>query len=206
MVNTFIRLCRILFACGNFLYAFFVFWRYKTISTNNKDLPVNEEIKVPEVRLIGANNEQLGIMKIEDARVYAENNGVDLVLIVANANPPVCRAIDYGKFCFERDKREKEAKKKQVIVKVKEVQLSCRIEKHDFDTRVNHAKKFLQEGNKVKAVVRFKGREMSHMELGKEVIEKFQEACEGVGVAEKKPILEGRFMSVILSPVKSDKK
>ena len=185
----------------------FLFWRYKTISTNNsKDLPINDEIKAPEVRVIGANNEQLGVMKLEDAKTYAYNNGVDLVLIVPNAAPPVCRAIDYGKFCFERDKREKEAKKKQVIVKVKEVQLSCRIEKHDFETRVNHAKKFLGEGNKVKAVVRFKGREMSHMELGREVIEKFEEACAGFGVAEKKPILEGRFMSIILSPVKPDKK
>ena len=190
-----------------FLYLFFILiWRYKAISTNNKDLPINEEIKVPEVRLIGSNNEQLGVMKIDEARAYAENNNVDLVLIAPTATPPVCRAIDYGKFCFERDKREKEAKKKQVIVKVKEVQLSCRIEKHDFETRVNHAKKFLGEGNKVKAVVRFKGREMSHMELGREVIEKFEEACAGFGVAEKKPILEGRFMSIILSPVKPDKK
>ncbi len=156
--------------------------------------------------MIGAQNEQLGIMKIDDARTYAYNNGVDLVLIVPNAQPPVCRAIDYGKFCFERDKREKEAKKKQVIVKVKEVQLSCRIEQHDFDTRVNQAKRFLGEGNKVKAVVRFRGREMSHMELGKEVIEKFEAALEGVGKSEKKPALEGRFMSIILSPVKSDKK
>ncbi len=156
--------------------------------------------------MIGAQNEQLGIMKIDDARTYAYNNGVDLVLIVPNAQPPVCRAIDYGKFCFERDKREKEAKKKQVIVKVKEVQLSCRIEQHDFDTRVNQAKRFLGEGNKVKAVVRFRGREMSHMELGKEVIEKFEAALEGIGKAEKKPALEGRFMSIILSPVKPDKK
>jgi len=185
----------------------FLFWRYKAISTNsNKDLPINEEIKATEVRVIGASNEQLGIMKIDDARNYAYNNGVDLVLIVPNATPPVCRAIDYGKFCFERDKREKEAKKKQVIVKVKEVQLSCRIEQHDFDTRVNQAKRFLSEGNKVKAVVRFKGREMSHMDLGREVIEKFEEACRGVGTAEKKPILEGRFMSIIISPVKPDKK
>ena len=145
-------------------------------------------------------------MKIADARNYAENNGVDLVLIVPNATPPVCRAIDYGKFCFERDKREKEAKKKQVIVKVKEVQLSCRIEQHDFDTRVNQAKRFLGEGNKVKAVVRFRGREMSHMELGREVIEKFQAALEGVGSAMKAPTLEGRYMSVILSPVKAEKK
>ncbi len=190
-----------------FSVCIFCFRRYKTISTNNnRDLLINDEIKATEVRVIGANNEQLGIMKLEDAKSYAYSNNVDLVLIVPNAAPPVCRAIDYGKFCFERDKREKEAKKKQVIVKVKEVQLSCRIEKHDFDTRVNHAKKFLAEGNKVKAVVRFKGREMSHMELGREVIEKFQEACAGAGAAEKKPILEGRFMSIILSPVKNDKK
>ena len=186
---------------------FFIFWRYTTISANNnKDLLINEEIKAAEVRVIGAENEQLGIMKIDDARNYAYNHGVDLVLIVPNAQPPVCRAIDYGKFCFERDKREKEAKKKQVIVKVKEIQLSCRIEQHDFDTRVNHAKKFLAEGNKVKAVVRFKGREMSHMELGREVITKFQEALDGVGTSEKKPVLEGRFMSIVLSPVKPDKK
>ena len=185
----------------------FLFWRYGIISANNsKDFPINEEIKAPEVRLIGANNEQLGVMKIEDARVYADNNGVDLVLIAPNAEPPVCRAVDYGKFCFERDKREKEAKKKQVVVKVKEVQLSCRIEQHDFDTRVNQAKRFLGEGNKVKAVVRFRGREMTHMELGREVLEKFQAALDGVGQSDKKPSLEGRFMSVMLSPVKQDKK
>ena len=103
-----------------------------------------------------------------------------------------------------RERRKQ--KRKQVIVKVKEVQLSCRIEQHDFDTRVNQAKKFLAEGNKVKAVVRFKGREMTHMELGREVIEKFEAALAGIGVAEKKPVLEGRFMSIILSPAKPDKK
>ena len=184
----------------------FCFWRYKTISTNNKDLPINDEIKASEVRVIGPNNEQVGIMKIDDARAFAYNNGVDLVLIAPTANPPGCRAIDYGKFCFERDKREKEAKKKQVIVKVKEIQLSCRIEQHDFDTRVNQAKKFLGEGNKVKAVIRFKGREMAHTDLGKEVILKFQEALSGYGVAEKKPQLDGRYMSIVISPVKQDKK
>ena len=189
-----------------FSVCIFSFWRYKTISTNNKDLPINEEIRVPEVRLIGSNNEQIGVMKTDDARAYAYNNGVDLVLIAPTANPPVCRAIDYGKFCFERDKREKEAKKKQVIVKVKEVQLSCRIEQHDFDTRVNQAKKFLGEGNKVKAVIRFKGREMAHTDLGREVILKFQDALSGVGASEKKPVLEGRYMSIVLSPVKQDKK
>ena len=206
MVNTYYRIFCDRCVHTEFLYAFLFFWRYITISTNNKDLPVNDEIKAAEVRVIGASNEQVGIMKLEDAKAYAYKNGVDLVMIVPNATPPVCRAIDYGKFCFERDKREKEAKKKQVTVKVKEIQLSCRIEQHDFDTRVNHARKFLAEGNKVKAVVRFKGREMSHMELGREVIERFQEACLGAGVAEKKPSLDGRFMSVVISPVKPDKK
>ena len=189
-----------------FFCTYFLLWRYTVISTNNKDLPINEEIKVPEVRLIGSNNEQLGVMSIEQARAYADDNGVDLVLIAPTANPPVCRAIDYGQFCFERDKREKEAKKKQVIVKVKEVQLSCRIEQHDFDTRVNQAKRFLAEGNKVKAVVRFRGREMTHTELGRDVILKFQEALAGVGNSEKKPVLDGRYMSIILSPVKQEKK
>ena len=196
-----------MYACGSSPYAFFCFWRYKTIKPNSsKDMLINEDIKAPEVRVIGPANEQVGIMKIDDARAFAYNNGVDLVLIAANANPPVCRAVDYGKFCFERDKKEKEAKKKQVIVKVKEVQLSCRIEQHDFDTRVNHAKKFLAEGNKVKVVIRFKGREMSHKELGEEVIAKFQEACRDAGVAEKKAVQEGRFLSIVLSPVKPDKK
>ena len=195
----------VLSAHGESLYVHFSFWRYTTISTNSKELPINEEIKAPEVRVIGAENEQVGIMNIEAAREYAYSHGVDLVLISPNANPPVCRAIDYGKFCFERDKREKEAKKKQVIVKVKEVQLSCRIEQHDFDTRVNQAKKFLGEGNKVKVVVRFKGREMSHMELGREVIMKFLEALQGVGQSEKKPSLDGRIMSVVISPVREKK-
>jgi len=190
-----------------FLYAFLFFWRYTAISTKDeKNLPINEEIKYPEVRVLGPANEQVGIMKIADALAYAENADVDLVLIAPNATPPVCRAIDYGKFCFERDKREKEAKKKQVIVKVKEVQLSCRIEQHDLDTRVNQAKKFLGEGNKVKAVVRFRGREMSHMDLGREVIAKFEEALQGVGTAEKKPVLDGRYMSIVIAPAKPEKK
>ena len=157
------------------------------------------------MRVIGPENEQVGIMKLADAKAYAYGKNVDLVLIVPNAAPPVCRAIDYGKFCFERDKREKEAKKKQVVVKVKEVQLSCRIEQHDFDTRVGQAKKFLSEGNKVHAVVRFRGREMSHQELGVEVLAKFQTALAGIGQADKKPSLEGRFMSILVSPVKQEK-
>ena len=209
MVNTFthLGLKKWVLCVRRYLYAFFVFRRYMAISTkDDKSLPINEEIKHPEVRVLGPANEQVGIMKIADALNYAENMGVDLVLIAPNAAPPVCRAIDYGKFCFERDKREKEAKKKQVIVKVKEVQLSCRIEQHDLDTRVNQAKRFLGEGNKVKAVVRFRGREMSHMDLGREVIAKFEESLRGFGVAEKKPVIDGRFMSIVIAPVKPEKK
>ena len=167
---------------------------------------INEEIREAEVRVIDNEGNQLGIMNTNDALEAANKRNLDLVMISPNANPPVCKIMDYGKYRFEQAKKEKEAKKKQNIIEVKEVQLSCRIEQHDFDTRVNHAKKFLAEGNKVKAVVRFKGREMSHMDLGREVILKFEEACRDAGVAEKKPVLEGRYMSIILSPVKQDKK
>ena len=167
---------------------------------------INEEITVAQVRLVGEDGEQLGIVPIDQAQNLSIDKGLDLVLISPNAQPPVCRIVDYGRYRYEQEKREKEAKKKQVIVKVKEIQLSCRIEKHDFDTRVNQAKKFLTDGDKVKAVVRFKGREMTHTDLGREVILKFQESLAGVGAAEKKPILEGRYMSIVLSPVKQDKK
>ena len=141
-------------------------------------------------------------MDLNRAKEYAYGQDLDLVLMAPTVTPPVCRAMDYGKFCFERDKREKEARKKQQIVKVKEVQLSCRIDTHDFDTRVNQAKKFLAGGDKVRAIVRFRGREMAHMDLGQNILARFQEALAGVGNAEKGPITEGRFMSIILAPVK----
>ena len=178
----------------------FSFWRYTTISTNNKELPINEEIKAPEVRVIGAENEQVGIMKIEEAREYAYAHGVDLVLISPNATPPVCRAIDYGKFCFERDKREKEAKKKQVIVKVKEIQLSCRIEQHDFDFKVKNAKNFLKAGNKVKITLKFKGREAAYAGIAEKVLHNFAEALEDEATVDKAPKLEGRSMIMIVVP------
>ena len=122
-----------------------------------------------------------------------------------NAEPPVCRVMDYGKYRFERDKKEKEARRNQQIVKLKEVQLSCRIDTHDFETRVNQARKFLQGGDKVKAVIRFKGREMAHQDMGRAVIDRFLEACSDAGNADKAPIQEGRFLSVILSPMKVGK-
>ena len=111
--------------------------------------------------------------------------------------------MDYGKFCFERDKRAKEAKKKQQVVELKEIQLSCRIDTHDFETKVKHALRFLGDGNKVRVVMKFKGREMSHMNIGKEVLEKFEAACSEAGTVDKKPVLDGRFMSMVISPVKA---
>ncbi len=183
------------------LYAFFDFRRCKTISAKEQQL-INDEIKCKEVRVIGPDGEQLGIMELNKAKEFAYGKDLDLVLIAPGATPPVCRVLDYGKFCFERDKKEKEARKKQQIVKVKEVQLSCRIDTHDFETRVNHALKFLAGGDKVRAIVRFRGREMAHTDLGLKVLERFQEACESAGRAEKAPSLEGRFMSVIISPIK----
>ena len=155
--------------------------------------------------MVGPEGEQLGIMATTAALEYAYGRGLDLVLMAPNAEPPVCRAMDYGKFRFERDKKEKEARRNQQVVKVKEVQLSCRIDTHDFDTRVNQARKFLQGGDKVKAVIRFKGREMAHLDMGRSVIDRFIEACSDVGSNDKPPVQEGRFLSVVLSPAKSGK-
>lgn len=182
----------------------FYIWRCFAIST--KELQINEEIKVKEARVVGPDGEQLGIMKYNDALEAAYEKGLDLVLIAPQATPPVCRIMDYGKFRFERAKKEKEAKKKQQTIEVKEVQLSCRIDTHDFNTKVNHAHRFLSDGNKVRVIVKFRGREMSHLDLGRDILSKFEEACKEVGTAEKKPLLEGRFMSMTLSPVKQDKK
>ena len=184
-------------------YAIFIIWRCKVIST--KELQINDEIRVKEVRVVGPEGEQKGIMNLDDAKEAAYSAGYDLVLIAPTATPPVCRIMDYGKFRFENEKREKEARKKQQIVKVKEVQLSCRIDTHDFETRVNQARKFLQGGDKVKAVIRFKGREMAHLDMGRSVIDRFIEACADVGSNDKAPVQEGRFLSVVLSPAKSGK-
>lgn len=163
---------------------------------------INEEILDKEIRVIGDDGEQLGIMSAEAAMKIAEEKELDLVKISPMAKPPVCKIMDYGKYRFERDKRQKEAKKKQQIVKVKEVQLSCRIDTHDFETRVNHARRFLEGGDKVKVIVRFKGREMAHQDIGRAQLEKFIKACEGLGTSEKGIALDGRFMSTIIAPVK----
>ena len=144
-------------------------------------------------------------MSSDNALRTAYDKGLDLVLISPNAQPPVCRIVDYGRYRYEQEKREKEAKKKQNIIEIKEVQLSCRIETHDFETKVKHAMRFLGEGNKVRVVVKFKGREMSHQNIGIEILEKFEEVCSDAGAVDKRPVLEGRAMSMIISPLKQPK-
>ena len=163
---------------------------------------INEEIKAKEVRVIDAEGEVVGVMSPEAALKIAYDQGYDLVLMAPQAQPPVCRIMDYGKYRFERDKKEKEAKKKQQVIELKEIQLSCRIDTHDFETKVRHAQKFLESGNKVRVVMRFKGREMSHVSIGQEIMKKFEEACSQCGSIDKTPVLDGRMMSMVVSPVK----
>ena len=164
---------------------------------------VNEEIDFAQVRVVGVDGEAIGIMSSEQALKMAYDQGYDLVLMAAQAQPPVCRIMDYGKFRFERDKKEKEAKKKQQTMELKEIQLSCRIDTHDFETKVRHAQRFLGDGNKVRVVMRFKGREMSHISIGQEIMNKFRESCEELGSVDKAPVLDGRLLSMVISPVKA---
>ena len=163
---------------------------------------INEEIKAKEVRVVGVDGEAIGIMSSDDALKLAYDKGYDLVLMAPQAQPPVCRIMDYGKYRFERDKMEKEAKKKQQVIELKEIQLSCRIDTHDFETKARHAQKFLESGNKVRVVMRFKGREMSHMAIGQEIMKKFEESCAPFGSVDKAPVLDGRLLSMVISPLK----
>ena len=165
---------------------------------------INEEIKEKEVRVIGDDGETLGMMSGNAALKIAYDRGLDLVLIAPQATPPVCRIMDYGKYRFDREKKEKEARKKQQTIELKEVQLSCRIDVHDFETKARNAVKFLSAGNKVKVVVRFKGREMAHQELGRDVLNRFEQAVAPTGVVEKRPVLDGRLMTMIVVPNKNN--
>lgn len=177
--------------------------------SNSKGLPINEEIKFAPtkiIRVVGPDSEQLGLMQYSNARKSAFDQGYDLVLIAPQADPPVCRIMDYGKFRFERDKREKEAKKKQQVSELKEIQLTCQIDTNDFNTKVNHALRFLSDGNKVRTVVKFRGRQVTHDNLGRELLDRFCEAVSELGAPDKKPTLEGRNLSVTISPVKNTAK
>jgi translation initiation factor IF-3 len=167
---------------------------------------INEKIKDKEVRLIDEDGSMLGIMPTKEAQKLADEKGLDLVKIAPNAVPPVCKIIDYSKSLFERAKREKEARKNQKQIVLKEVRLSPTIEGHDFDFKAKNALKFLRGGNKVKVSIRFRGREMRYTTAGQEVLEKFAEAVKEAGTVEKQPRLEGRNMSMVLNPVTSENK
>ena len=161
---------------------------------------LNEDIRDSEIRLIGSTGEQLGIMSAAQAQLIADEQGLDLVKISPQATPPVCKLMDYGKFRFEQGKREKEAKKNQHVVEIKEIRMSPGIDVGDFNTKLKNAQKFLADGNRVKVSVRFRGREMAHTDIGKDLLVRFAEQCAEVATLDKEPKLEGRSMSIFLSP------
>ena len=177
--------------------------RCVTIASNSKsnELEINEQIRDKEIRLIGADGAQMGIMSPRDALKMAMDKDLDLVKVAPQAKPPVCKILDYGKYRFEMQKKEKEAKKNQKVVELKEIRLSLNIDTNDFNTKVNQASKFLQQGHKLKVSIRFRGREMVHTSLGLDVHKRFAEALAGKAVIDKQPKLEGRSMMMFMSPV-----
>ncbi|MBU7007127.1 translation initiation factor IF-3 [Peptococcaceae bacterium DYL19] len=166
----------------------------------SKDMRINEEIRGKEVRLISSEQEQLGIVPVRDALRMAQEQELDLVEIAPNAKPPVCRIMDFGKYKYEQSKREKEARKKQKIISVKEVKVRPNIEDHDLEVKTKNALKFLTEGDKVKVTLMFRGREMAHAELGKKLLKRVADATEEVATVERQPKVEGRNMIMILAP------
>ena len=175
----------------------------EVLTISKLDHQLNEEIRDKELRVIGSDGTQLGIMSAAQANELAEEQGLDLVKISPNAVPPVCKIMDYSKFCFDQKKREKEAKKNQHVVEIKEIRMSPSIDTNDFNTKVKSTQKFLKDGNRVKVSVRFRGREMAHTNLGEKLLMDFAEACADVATMEKNPKLEGRFMAMFLTPKNS---
>lgn len=173
-------------------------WRCLTIA--KLEHQINEEIRDKEIRVVGTNGEQLGIMSSAQALALAEEKEMDLVKIAPAAVPPVCKIMDYGKFRFEQLKKEKEARKNQHVIEIKEVRMSPNIDTNDFNTKLKNAQKFLKDGNRVKVTVRFRGREMAHTSLGADLLEKFGQDCAELASVEKSAKLEGRNMSMFLSP------
>ena len=164
------------------------------------DLMINEEIRDREVRVVDQNGEQLGVMPIRQALNLADEHQLDLVKIAPQAKPPESKLMDYGKFRFEQSKKEREIRKNQKVIEVKEVRLSATIEDHDVDVRVKNCIKFLKEGNKVKATIRFRGRQITHAEIGREGMRDFAERIKDYGTVDKQPMIEGRNMSMFISP------
>ena len=171
--------------------------------TTISELMINEQIRDKEVRLIGEDGEQLGVMSAREAQKLAEEAGLDLVKIAPTAKPPVCKIIDYGKYRYELARKEKEAKKKQKVIDVKEIRLSPNIDTNDLNTKVNAARKFLTKGDKVKVTLRFRGREMAHMNSSKHFLDDFAASLSEVAVVEKAPKVEGRSMTMFLTEKRS---
>ncbi|PCJ56653.1 MAG: translation initiation factor IF-3 [Rhodospirillaceae bacterium] len=161
---------------------------------------INEQINTPTIRLIGADAEQVGVVSLEDGLSAAENAGLDLVEISPNADPPVCKILDYGKLKYQESKKRAEAKKKQKVIEVKEIKLRPGIETHDYDVKLRRATTFLGEGNKVKVTLRFRGREMAHQDLGMKVLMRVRDDVEALGKIEQFPRMEGRLMTMVLTP------
>ncbi len=178
-------------------FRFIKFWRCFSIS---KEVSINEKIRDKEVRLIDSDGAQLGIVSSKEAYQIARDKNLDLVKIAPQAVPPVCKIMDYGKYRFEQAKKEKELRKNQKVINIKEIRLSASIDLHDFNTKLNHAIKFLQSGDKVKVSVRFRGREMNHTEFGEQTLNRFSEAISEYGKVDKAAKLEGRSMTMFILP------
>ena len=179
----------------------FVFLEVLTIAKLEHQL--NDEIQDKEIRLIGADGAQLGIVSAAEANAMADEQGLDLVKISPNATPPVCKIMDYSKFCYDQKKREKDARKNQKVVEIKEIRMSPSIDTNDLNTKIKAAQKFLADGNRVKVSVRFRGREMAHTDIGEKLLMDFSAACAETANMEKNPKLEGRFMAMFLTPKNS---
>ena len=189
--------------CADALASAFLLFILEVLTIAKLDHQLNEEIRDKEIRLIGADGAQLGIVSAAQANAMAEEQGMDLVKISPNATPPVCKIMDYSKFCYDQKKREKDAKKNQRVVEIKEIRMSPSIDTNDFNTKVKAAQKFLADGNRVKVSVRFRGREMAHTNLGEKLLIDFAEGCAEIANMEKNPKLEGRFMAMFLTPKNS---
>ena len=169
-----------------------------------QELPINGQIRAREVQLIGDEGEKLGVVSLKEALEIAEEKKLDLVLVAPNSKPPVCKIMNYGKYKFEQAKKEKEARKKQKVLETKEIRVTPNIEQHDFEFKSKNARKFLEDGNKVKITVKFRGRELNYVILGDEALNKFVEDLSDIASLEKKPLLEGKNMFIILAK-KADK-
>ncbi len=189
-----------LFLCVKWIVMLSTFLlRYNTGGHSHSELFINEQIRDKEVRVVGADGEQLGVMPTKEAQKLADDAGLDLVKIAPTAKPPVCKIVDYGKYRYEQVRREKEAKKKQKTVEVKEIRLSPNIDTNDLNTKMNAARKFISKGDKVKITLRFRGREMAHMANSKHILDDFAENLADVATVEKAPKVEGRSMTMFLT-------